>query len=508
MEEGGVQGVTPSEAAKYETLFRMLADDSTGSIDELKLSELMTRMGVFLSDEEVHNLFSVVDVDQSGGIDFSEFLTLMQRHKEASQLALLEGREGFGQAKRESTLSNVLRSDDIVNLMADLLILVTILFHWVVVLYEDAYWCDMIPSSDIPKFVAAGILLLDVARCMFTSSGSDTRDELPLDSFPKARADYFTSSKFWVDTAAAVPLDVFCVLAGEPDLARWFQHLRLAKMLVVSRLFRVTARDILDQNSTQFLFQFVPLVKICFWACVVTQALSVAWIAISPGKTEYIDAVYFVTYTLTTTGYGDIEVRTPEQKAFSIALFGCASCVTGLVVGKLVQFSQQADIKTDSHKKMLETLAALNHLTIPTEFKEEVLAFQLHRLKHSNTIFNEAMTGLPQIMLDRMALYARMKVVRQVPIFVEATEVCVAKVAQSLVTVMCPPEEYIVIAGEDGDEMFFLHHGMCSVWTTAGKWIATIKRGGVIGEGAMLQQVQRHVSIKTLTYCQLFRLDR
>eukprot|EP00659_Diplonema_papillatum_P013543 gene13543-20860_t len=86
-----VRGISESEAAKYETLFKLLDREGQGVIYEEELAELMPRMGVFLSEDELHKLFSSVDIDGSGGIDFHEFLTLMSRHREANQLALLDG---------------------------------------------------------------------------------------------------------------------------------------------------------------------------------------------------------------------------------------------------------------------------------------------------------------------------------------------------------------------------------------------------------------------------------
>eukprot|EP01061_Rhynchopus_euleeides_P021883 TRINITY_DN3570_c0_g1_i9.p1 TRINITY_DN3570_c0_g1~~TRINITY_DN3570_c0_g1_i9.p1 ORF type:complete len:376 (+),score=85.31 TRINITY_DN3570_c0_g1_i9:145-1128(+) len=277
-------------------------------------------------------------------------------------------------------------------------------------------------------------------------------------------------------------------------------------------LFQMTNTEVINPIYTWFYFYVVPLLKITFWTILGVHNLAILWIYISrPNRTvRYIDAMFFSTYTLTTAGYGGAEanVESSGQKVYCIFLFCCAGVVSGLIVGKIVQYSQQADLQTDANKRMLETLAALNHLTIPREFKEEVLAFQLHRLKHSNSLFNEAISGLPQVMQERMALYARMKIVRQVPIFDEAQEICVAKLAQSLVNVFVPPEEYIVIAGEEGEEMFFLFHGMCGVSLADGKWVATIKRGGVFGEMALLEQTRRSASIKSLTYCHLFRLDK
>eukprot|EP00754_Rhynchopus_humris_P015339 Rhum_TRINITY_DN14434_c3_g1::Rhum_TRINITY_DN14434_c3_g1_i3::g.88916::m.88916 len=505
-----LKGISPAEAAKFETLFKLLDIEGTGSIDESALADLMPRMGVFPSEEELHALLLSVDTDGSGCIDFHEFLLLMSRNREANQLALLEGgRQCFQHLKAASKLKHVIRSDDPISWLLDMMSITSILFYTLVTTYEDVR-----RSSDTVRFeakaVCAVFLIVDVIRCMFTSNTPDGADTLPVDDKPQARRAYLKSSRFLLDVIAALPLDIVMFLVGNDYAGRMCQHTRLVKFLVYPKLFKLSPRDILSPTYAHFYFTIVPLTQMLFWALVVVHLLSLFWILISPATDAftYIDATYFVMYTITTTGYGDVRVTTDGQKLYCIFLFCCASVVTGLVVGKLVQFSQRADLQADESKRMLETLAALNHLTIPNDFKEEVLAFQLHRLKHSNSLFNDAISGLPQAMQDRMALYARMKIVRQVPIFQKAPEICVAKLAQSLVNVFVPPEEYIMIAGEEGEEMFFLFHGMCGVTLPNGKWVATIARGGVFGEVALLEETRRSASIKSLTYCQLFRLDK
>eukprot|EP01063_Lacrimia_lanifica_P013975 TRINITY_DN2058_c0_g3_i1.p1 TRINITY_DN2058_c0_g3~~TRINITY_DN2058_c0_g3_i1.p1 ORF type:complete len:771 (+),score=277.93 TRINITY_DN2058_c0_g3_i1:241-2553(+) len=505
-----VHGISAAEAAKFETLFKLLDSDERGGINEEELADLMPRMGVFLSQEELHGLFMSVDVDGSGEIDFREFLQLMAQHREESQLQLLEGGgEAFQQLKRASKMKHVLASDDPLTLALDIIVTITLFLFCCIILYEDIRW-SQVPNGMPLKLIGTVIYLLDVARGFVTSVNYTNFDRIPVDDRSIVWRQYIASKRFKIDVLSGVPVDIVLEFCGLSIAARAVQHVRLLKFAAVPSFFVLTPRDVLGPGLATFYYSFLPLLQMLYTMLLVVHLLTMFWILIHPASddVDYITAVYFVLQTLTTTGYGDIDVTTPEQKMYCIFLFGCASVVTGLVVGKLVAFSQQADLVTDAHQVMLETLAALNHLTIPNDFKEEVLAFQLHRLKHSNSLFNDAINGLPECMQDRMALYARMKIVRQVPIFAEATEICIAKLAQSLVNVFVPPEEFIVIAGEEGEEMFFLFHGMCGVSLANGKWVATIKRGGVFGEVALLESTRRSASIKSLTYCQLFRLDK
>ena len=504
-----VNGIGTADAEKFLTLFKLLDTDGSGSIGEQALANLMPRMGMFLSESELHVLFCHVDKDGSGGIDFHEFLELMSRHREASQLSLLEGgREGVNSNQRDVGYT-ALRSDDPSSWVFDCVIMCCIMFYVVVVTFEAIKHELFYDGSHYIKVPFGVIMCIDVVRGLVTRKTDTDSFAFVQEEGKAARMHYMRSLRFVLDVGAALPTDIVPQMMGEIGLMKVLQFTRLLKLFVYKDLFKQTPRDTLSPTYARFYFTYVPLCKMLFTAMTTVHILTMVWILLSNDPDmAYVDAAYFVMYTLTTTGYGDVPVEKQQQKWFCIFLFCCASVVSGLVVGKLVQFSQQADLQTDANKRMLETLAALNHLTIPRDFKEEVLGFQMHRLRHSNSLFNEAISGLPQVMQDRMALYARMKIVRQVPIFAEAQEICVAKLAQSLVNVFVPPEEYIVIAGEEGEEMFFLFHGMCEVTLPDGQQAATLMRGAVFGELALLQETRRSASIKSLTYCHLFRLDK
>eukprot|EP01063_Lacrimia_lanifica_P006259 TRINITY_DN13778_c0_g1_i1.p1 TRINITY_DN13778_c0_g1~~TRINITY_DN13778_c0_g1_i1.p1 ORF type:complete len:927 (+),score=243.92 TRINITY_DN13778_c0_g1_i1:271-3051(+) len=503
-----VNGITAAEAAKYETLFNLLDDDGDGCIDEEKLADLMPRLGVFNSEDELHALFAAVDEDGSGAIDFIEFLQLMARYREENQLALLEGgRECFQRLKSASKFTNIARADDPINWFGDTVYLAMVFFHIAVVLYEDLLWKDIPHGPEYFKCFFAVLPLLDIWRGLFTARPPQRSDTLPVDNAKSTRSQYLHSRRFIYDIIGAVPADIIFMFLGMKIEMRIAQHLRLVKIVQIGTVYQRTPRDLISSRYARYLFSVVPLIRMSFWAMLSVHFLSVLWMVMS--GSDYMTAMYFIVYTLTTTGFGDVKVISDGEKAFCCFLFCCASVVTGLVAGKLVRLNQQADLDYDVNRRMLETLAAIDHLNVPYDFKQEVLAFQLHRIKHSNSLFHEAISGLPELMQERMALYARMKVVRVVPIFQCAPEICVAKLAQSLVTVFVPPEEYIIIAGEEGEEMFFLFYGMCSVSDVAGCHVATVKRGGVFGEIALLEEGSRRTcSVKTLTYCQLFRLDR
>ena len=62
----------------YRETFDLLDKDKSGSICEAELSTLLNSLGTRLRKKEVHDLFTSVDLDQNGKLDFMEFVAMMQ----------------------------------------------------------------------------------------------------------------------------------------------------------------------------------------------------------------------------------------------------------------------------------------------------------------------------------------------------------------------------------------------------------------------------------------------
>eukprot|EP00662_Eupelagonemidae_sp_cell21_P040864 gene40864-23014_t len=75
--------VSAGEVLKFEALFRLFDRDGDGQLDIQEVGDLLPRIG-----EELRRLFDCFDEDKSGTMEFPEFLHLMVRHKQATQLVV------------------------------------------------------------------------------------------------------------------------------------------------------------------------------------------------------------------------------------------------------------------------------------------------------------------------------------------------------------------------------------------------------------------------------------
>ena len=74
--------LTQEETVRCRDAFGLFDKDGSGMIDAWELKEALRAMGQHPTDEEVMQILSGVDGDGSGGIDFVEFLRVIENQKE------------------------------------------------------------------------------------------------------------------------------------------------------------------------------------------------------------------------------------------------------------------------------------------------------------------------------------------------------------------------------------------------------------------------------------------
>jgi voltage-gated potassium channel len=153
---------------------------------------------------------------------------------------------------------------------------------------------------------------------------------------------------FWIADAAIaafLAVDLFARLIALGSVRRWFKYpvtwidlvvlatllfprvlynwgflriLRLWSLMHSERFWNVLARGRFDDTRVEDLSKAITtLIVFIFLAAGVTQAL---FLHEHPELNNFIDAIYFVVSSLTTTGYGDIALDSAWGRLFSIGL--------------------------------------------------------------------------------------------------------------------------------------------------------------------------------------------
>ncbi|HEX8902969.1 ion channel [Vitreimonas sp.] len=174
---------------------------------------------------------------------------------------------------------------------------------------------------------------------------------------------------FWlVDAAIAIflAIDLFARLFAFGTLKRWLKYpttwidlvvlatllfptvlynwgfLRIARLWTIvhsERFWNVLARGRFDETRVEDLTKaIVTLFVFIFMAAGFTQAV---FLGQHPKLNNFVDAMYFVVTSLTTTGYGDITIDTAAGRFFSVVL---------MITGISLFFSIAQKAFASSHK--------------------------------------------------------------------------------------------------------------------------------------------------------------
>ncbi len=125
---------------------------------------------------------------------------------------------------------------------------------------------------------------------------------------------WFKYPTTWID------LIVLATLAFPTVLHNWgfLRILRLYTLVRSERFWNVLARGKWDDTYVEDLTRaIVTMVVFIFIAAGATQAL---FVGRHPELNNFIDAIYYVVTSLTTTGYGDITFDTSAGRLFTVAL--------------------------------------------------------------------------------------------------------------------------------------------------------------------------------------------
>jgi hypothetical protein len=547
--------LTHQELRNIERCFNEFDEDGSGTIDIDELNKVMLAMGHALTPQQLRELLHQVDVNNTGDIEFTEFVQLITLWKESSQFKLFDQAETTIQSQRidNAMKTQFLLPDSTWHLAWDVLDAFTIVYFWVTTLLiltlDDAVAgkaLEYLLATDIifviVSVISIGVNFLTVCPIRLPSGKIKC-----IDSF-EGIAQHYASSWLLFDILICIPFNQM----GNSLTFRILALLRLLKAVKLffgENMFKQSGRKHMTPNYVWFFYSLLPLVKLLLAFIMLIQLLSFIWTLVksaslqgpyifingtnatyAPGPTtavvslnetslsqkakddggDFVTSVYFIMQTITTNGYGDVVVETPGEKVLASIFCILAALINGLAIGYVVSQMQKTDIKTERESKLRETLAVCEYFHIPLALQDEILRFQNHVLEHNlSQAYTDLVGGLPQDMQMNINLYVRIRLVSYVPYFSNAHEGTKVALAQELVSEIYRPEEYIVYANDEGNGMFFISYGFVDVISVSGHLITTLKQGGYFGEMALLSANNRRTaSVKALCYCDLFKLAR
>jgi voltage-gated potassium channel len=310
-----------------------------------------------------------------------------------------------------------------------------------------------------------------------------------------------------IDLITSLPFDIIAATLGLSIPVRIMSLLRLARVVRVVKLR--TLIDIFDflpkwSKASLVIGTIMTIIHwiACGWMIVNTQS------HLDP-VTFYNHALYWTITTLTTVGYGDITPTTNIARIYTMAIMLVGAATYGIIIANFSRLIMLADkYKEERKEKMNGMMQFMKFYNIPMSLQKQVYSFYNHLLqKNISDEDNIIIKDLPQALQNELNIYQKIKFIRSVHIFKDASTPCLKMIAQKLEQTFHSPNEFIIRKGDLGEEMFIIGHGELEV-TTGEKVLNELKAGQFFGELALLQDTVRNADVKTNSYCDLYTFNK
>ncbi|MBU2493536.1 MAG: cyclic nucleotide-binding domain-containing protein [Bacteroidetes bacterium] len=308
---------------------------------------------------------------------------------------------------------------------------------------------------------------------------------------------------FIIDFIAALPL----ALIFNHSI---FQLLRIVKLFKVQHFMKSW-----KQKGIQYA-NILSIVFFIFWVTHFAHWISCGWLALkgiditSDFATNYISSLYWCITTLTTVGYGDITPNNNLQMLYTIFTEILGVGMYGYVIGNVANILSKRDPAKTQYLENLEKLTALLQFRkLPFDLQHRIRDYYTYmwrqRMGYDESDF---LKGLPVSLQSEVSLHLKKEVIEKIPLFKDADPNFIREISMHLKPVVLTPGDCVFSEGDTGKEMYFVVKGELEVLNKENKQLAVLKDGDFFGEIAIFANKPRTATVRSLTYCDLYSLNK
>ncbi|MBF0584795.1 MAG: cyclic nucleotide-binding domain-containing protein [Magnetococcales bacterium] len=311
-----------------------------------------------------------------------------------------------------------------------------------------------------------------------------------------------------IDLLSGLPFGLLAGLTGFPQWAPWLGLLRLLRIPKISHLMK---------ESGSFL-PMGPLERMAvtlFWLIFALNTVACVWAATYPndGSQDYLTffnkAIYWTAMTLSSTGYGDIVPTDNAGRVVSSVAMLLGVLFNGFIIASISSIVLQANnYRVRQQEKLINLSSFFNQFGVSKELQNAIFSYYAHSATEKNINSKEIIEGLPDAFQRQVLHQINMHMIAQVPLFKGSSTECLSAFAGVLISEIFNPGEEIIEHGTIGQEMFFLQHGVVEVLTAEGYPITRLRNNSFFGEMALLGGIKRTATIRAVTVCDIYKLDK
>ncbi len=332
-------------------------------------------------------------------------------------------------------------------------------------------------------------------------------------------ARHYLRGWFTVDFLAALPFEVILLAALKlwPSDTKHLSIYLLLQTITLIKLFKAGRIFGELQESLRIIPALMRLIQVIYWLSAAIHLMALGWVLIGGGETQggnfdrYLRAIYWVTTTIATIGYGDY---TPDhgnnaQIVYTIVveLFGVG--MFSYIVANVSSLVANLDVARSSYQRRLDEVNAyMRAQRIPADLQDRVRGYYSYLWeKQRGVSANAILENIPGSLSQEILLFLNREVVNRVELFKDADELFIREAVQLLRPRVFLPEEYIIRQGEFGDSMYFLTSGEVRI-IVDGKELVRLGPGSPFGETALVENLHRNASVVSSAYGAGYQLTK
>ncbi|MEI6714310.1 MAG: cyclic nucleotide-binding domain-containing protein [Verrucomicrobiota bacterium] len=353
-------------------------------------------------------------------------------------------------------------------------------------------------------------------------------------------ANYYGKRWFLIDFLACIPFEYIADLTNSHHPVLWvLRTLPLIKTFKVSTVLGDLQRH-LQMNPA-----IMRLMSFGYWFAQVVHFMSIVWVHIegapfemetTPGKSQwelkdgvlvetktepeilkfehgetYLRALYWVVTTVGTVGYGDYSPSKDSNKqiicTIIIEILGVS--MYGYIVGNVSGLIANLDAAKAAFNKRTEEVnefMRIKELPMPMQTRVRDYYHYLWETRHN--IQDETILGeLPHSLAVDVLIHLNREILEKVEFFKNANEIFIREIVKMMRTEVFLPNDFIIRQGAHGDCMYFLSNGTAEVLVN-GNPVAKLGTGSPFGEMALVSGDKRTASIRAVSYCDVYTLNK